>query len=63
MEVDGDKRAGLLNRIADKLKTLARENRELRQTNKILRKASLYIGQAGRTQPLGIPFVRDCGHQ
>lgn len=36
-EVD---RAGLPTEVADKLKALERENRELRQANEILRKAS-----------------------
>jgi transposase-like protein len=32
--------------MAAKLKTLERENRELRQANEILRKASAYFAQA-----------------
>jgi transposase len=37
---------GLTTDIAAKLKTLERENRELRQANEILRKASAYFAQA-----------------
>ena len=32
--------------MRDRLKTLERENRELRQANEILRKASAYFAQA-----------------
>ncbi|CCF22288.1 Transposase, ISAzsp1-like (ORF A); IS3 family (plasmid) [Pseudorhizobium banfieldiae] len=39
-EVDGGKRAGVPNDMAEKMKALERENRELRQANEILRKAS-----------------------
>jgi transposase len=42
-EVDSGKRAGVPSDLADKLKTLERENRELRQANEILRKASAYF--------------------
>jgi len=45
-EVDGGKRAGVPTDVAEKLKTLERENRELRQANEILRKASAYFAQA-----------------
>jgi transposase len=45
-EIDGGKRAGLSTDIAEKLKTLERENRELRQANEILRKASAYFAMA-----------------
>ena len=44
-EVDGQ-RAGVPTDMADKLKALERENRELRQANEILRKASAYFAQA-----------------
>lgn len=47
-EVDGGKRAGVSSDMADKLKALERENRELRQADEILRKASAYF-----TPPLG----------
>ncbi len=42
-EVDTGKRAGVPTDVADKLKALERENRELRQANEILRKASAYF--------------------
>ena len=40
------KRAGVPTDMAEKLKALERENRELRQANEILRKASAYFAQA-----------------
>jgi transposase-like protein len=42
-EVDSGARAGLPTEVAEKLKALERENRELRQANEILRKASAYF--------------------
>jgi transposase len=45
-EVDGGKRAGVPTDVAEKLKGLERENRELRQANEILRKASAYFAMA-----------------
>ncbi|ARQ60861.1 UNVERIFIED_ORG: hypothetical protein BTE55_25800 [Rhizobium sophorae] len=45
-EVDSGKRAGRPNDVAEKMKALERENRELRQANEILRKASAYFAQA-----------------
>jgi len=45
-EVDSGVRAGLPAEAAEKLKTLERENRELRQANEIPRKASAYFAQA-----------------
>jgi len=45
-EIDSGVRAGLPTEVADKLKALERENRELRQANEILRKASAYFAQA-----------------
>jgi putative transposase len=42
-EVDSGKRAGLPSEVAEKMKALERENRELRQANEILRKASAYF--------------------
>ena len=53
-EVDSGKRAGVTSDLADKLKALERENRELRQANEILRKASAYFAQA----ELDSPFKR-----
>jgi transposase len=45
-EVDSGKRAGVPLEVADRLKALERENRELRQANEILRKASAYFALA-----------------
>ena len=45
-EIDSGKRAGVPIEVAEKLKALERENRELRQANEILRKASAYFAQA-----------------
>jgi transposase len=48
-DVDSGTRAGVPSEVAERLKALERENRELRQANEILRKASAYFAQA----PLG----------
>ena len=45
-EVESGTRAGVPSEVAERLKTLERENRELRQANEILRKASAYFAQA-----------------
>jgi transposase len=45
-ERDQGKRAGLTSDERERLKALERENRELRQANEILRKASAYFAQA-----------------
>jgi transposase-like protein len=45
-EVESGTRAGVPSEMAERLKTLERENRELRQANEILRKASAYFAQA-----------------
>lgn len=45
-EIDSGQRAGVPTEMADKLKALERENRELRQANEILRKASAYFAMA-----------------
>ena len=50
-EVDSGKRAGVPTEMVDKLKALERENRELRQANEILRKASAYFAQAELDRP------------
>jgi transposase-like protein len=50
-EVDKGMRAGVPTELADKLKALERENRELRQANEILRKASAYFAQAELDRP------------
>lgn len=45
-ERDAGKRAGPTSEERDRIKALERENRELRQANEILRKASAYFAQA-----------------
>ena len=45
-EIDSGMRGGVPAEIAERLKALERENRELRQANEILRKASAYFAQA-----------------
>ena len=45
-EVNSGRRAGISSDVAEKLKALERENRELRQANEILRKASAYFAMA-----------------
>ena len=50
-EVDAGKRAGVPSDLAEKMKALERENRELRQANEILRKASAYFAQAELDRP------------
>ena len=50
-EVDNGNRAGVPTDVAEKLKALERENRELRQANEILRKASAYFAQAELDRP------------
>jgi len=45
-EVDSGKRAGISTDVAEKMKALERENRELRQTNEILRKARLFCASS-----------------
>jgi transposase len=45
-EIDTGKRDGMPTDTVAKLKAVERENRELRQANEILRKASAYFAQA-----------------
>tara|TARA_R100000544_G_scaffold20140_1_gene9792 strand:+ start:246 stop:506 length:261 start_codon:yes stop_codon:yes gene_type:complete len=45
-EADSGKRAGVPTDAAGKMKALERENREQRQANEILRKASAYFAMA-----------------
>ena len=46
-EIDNSRqRSGVPSDVSDRLKALERENRELRQANEILRKASAYFAQA-----------------
>ena len=42
-EIDSGKRAGVPTDMAERMMALERENRELRQANEILRKASAYF--------------------
>ena len=45
-EVDHGERTGVTTEMAEKVKALERENRQLKQANEILRKASAYFAQA-----------------
>ena len=45
-ETDMGKRSGISTTDRDRLKALERENRELKQANEILRKASAFFAQA-----------------
>ncbi|XWN34452.1 MAG: IS3 family transposase [Devosia sp.] len=60
-EVDGGRRAGVPSEMAEKMKALERENRELRQANEILRKASAYFCPGGARPPVEdmIAFIDD----
>lgn len=62
VEVDSGRRAGVSSDVADKMKALERENRELRQANEILRKASAYFAMAeldcGSRQSAGLSAIR-----
>ena len=51
VEVDSGRRVGVPTDMAEKMKALERENRELRQANEILRKASAYFAQAELDRP------------
>ena len=51
-EVDSGMRAGVPSNVADRMKALERKNRELRQANEILRKASTYFAMAELDRPL-----------
>ena len=46
VERDQGRRAGSTSEERERIKALERENRELRQANEILRKASAYFAQA-----------------
>ncbi|WP_167713197.1 IS3 family transposase [Sphingomonas trueperi] len=60
-EVNSGKRAGVPTEVADKVKALEREVRELRQANEILRKASAYFCPGGARPPVPsmIAFIDD----
>ena len=51
VEIDTGDRSGITTGLAEKMKALERENRELRQANEILRKASAYFAQAELDRP------------
>jgi transposase len=51
-ERDSGVRAGLTSEERDRMRALEHENRELRQANEILRKASAYFAQAELDRPL-----------
>ncbi len=51
VERDQGVRVGTTTEERDRLKALERENRELRQANEILRKASAYFAQAELDRP------------
>ena len=59
-EVNSGKRAGVPAELADRLKALERENRELRQANEILRKASAYFAQAELGSVLALSPRQGC---
>lgn len=50
-EVDSGHKPGLTTDMAAKLKALERNNREHRQANEIVRKASAYFAQAELDRP------------
>ncbi|MCR4282592.1 MAG: IS3 family transposase [Bauldia sp.] len=60
-ERDSGVRAGVPSDVAEKVKALERENRELRQANEILRKASAYFCPGGARPPVQamIAFIDD----
>jgi transposase-like protein len=45
-EVDSGMRGGVPSDVAERMKALERDNRELRQANEILRQASAYFAMA-----------------
>ena len=45
-EIDSGERAGITTEMAERMKALERENKELKQANEILRKASAYFAMA-----------------
>ncbi len=50
-EIDDGVKAGTSSEDAERIKGLEQENRELRRTNEILRKASAYFAQAELDRP------------
>ena len=51
--MDAGRKPGVTSETGAKLKALERENRELRQANEILRKASAYFAMAELDRPVG----------
>jgi len=51
VEVDTGQRGGVTTAMAEKMKALEREVKELKQANEILRKASAYFAQAELDRP------------
>ena len=51
VEFDTGQRGGVTTEMVEKMKALERENRELKQANEILRKASAYFAQAELDRP------------
>ena len=51
VEVDTGQRGGVTTEMAEKMKALERQNRELKQAKEILRKASAYFAQAELDRP------------
>jgi len=45
-EIDSGTRSGITTEMAERMKALERENKELKQANEILRKASAYFAMA-----------------
>jgi transposase-like protein len=52
LERDAGLRDGVTTEERDRIRALKRENRELRQANEILRKASAYFAQAELDRPV-----------
>ena len=51
-DIEAGRTPGVLSEVADRVKALEREVRELRQANEILRKASAYFAAAELDRPL-----------
>lgn len=51
-DVEAGRTPGVPSEVADRMKALEREVRELRQANEILRKASAYLAAAELDRPL-----------
>jgi transposase len=51
-ETDSGRREGVTTAERDRIKALERENRQLRQANEILKKASAYFSQAELDRPI-----------